>query len=73
MHEGECALETLVGEVGEELGELGRRQHPLVDQRAGGQRGQVGGDVVLELVLDALANDERLAVEVDPGSTLPDR
>ena len=68
VHEGESALETLVGEVGEELGELRRRQHPLVDERARRQRGQVRGDVVVELVLDALAHDERLAVELDPGA-----
>ena len=32
VHQSEGALETLVGEIGEELGELGGRQHPLVHE-----------------------------------------
>ena len=59
------ALEALVGEVGEERRQLRSGQHPLVDERARGQRREVRGDLRLELVLDALAGDEHPAVEVD--------
>ncbi len=67
VHEGEGALEALVGEVGIERRQLRGRQHPLVHERPRRQRWEVGGDLVLELVLDALAHDEGLAVEVDAG------
>ena len=61
------ALDPLVQQVGEELGQLGGGQHPLVDEGAGRQRREVGRDLRLELVLDALAGEVHLAVESQPG------
>jgi hypothetical protein len=65
VHEQQRRLEALVEQVGEELGQLRGGEHALVDERARRQRREVGGDLLLELVLDPLAADERLAVEVD--------
>ena len=72
VHQRERRLDPLVGEVGEELGELRRGEHALVDERAARQRREVdrrrrravdAGD----LVLAALAHHEQLAVELDAG------
>ena len=41
MHEGDGRLDALVGEVGEERQQLSRREHALVDERAGRQRREV--------------------------------
>ncbi len=60
MHQGEAAHQTLVGEVREEPGQLVRRQHPLVGDGPRRERGEVA---LLDLVLGALAQDERQAVE----------
>ena len=72
MHQRERRLDPLVGEVGEELGQLGRGEHALVDERAARQRREV--DVLSvdtrELVLTALADDEQLAVELDAGGAV---
>ena len=65
VHEQQRALDAGIDEVGEELAELRRRQHPLVDDRAGRQRREVRRQVLGQLVLGPLAGDERLAVEVD--------
>ena len=64
VHQRQRRLDALVGQVGEELGELRRGEHALVDERAARQRREVDrlrrrGD----LVLAALAGDEQLAVE----------
>ncbi len=55
-----------VGQVGEERLELPGGEHPLVDQGAAGQ----GGEVHVELALRALAQHEREAVEHDAGGAL---
>ena len=54
-------------QVGEELAELRRGQHALVDERAARQRREVDRLVARDLVLAALADDEQLAVELDAG------
>ncbi len=41
VHQDQRAGEPAVGQVGEERLELGRGEHPLVDERAGRQRGEV--------------------------------
>ena len=61
MHERERGLEPLVDEIGIEVGELSRDEHALVDERASGQRREVRAG----LVFDALAGDERPAIEGD--------
>ena len=50
-----------IGQVRVERLELGRGQHPLVDDGPGGQ----AGEVAVGLVLDPLAQAERPAVQVD--------
>ena len=70
VHEQQGALEALVVQIGEERRELRRRQHPLVDERARRERREVRRQFGVELVLGALAGDERLAVEVDAGGAL---
>ena len=54
-------------EVGEERRELRRGEHALVDERAAAERREVRLLLGGQLVLDALAGDEHLAVEVDAG------
>ena len=63
VDEREARGEPLVAEVRVERLELQRRDHALVDQGAGRQRREVGA----ELALRALAQAERLPVEVDPA------
>ena len=69
VHQRERGLDALVGEVGEELGQLGRGEHALVDEGAARQRREVHLFAVdaRELVLAALAHHEQLAVELDAG------
>ena len=67
VHQCHRTLEALVAEVGEEHLQLRRREHPFVDQRAAAERREVGLLFGGQFVLDALAGDEHLAVEVDPG------
>ncbi len=59
VHEREGRLVALVGEVGEEPGELTGGEHALVDQRAARQRREVDVD----LVLGPLAEAERHPLE----------
>ena len=66
VDEQQRALEPLVVQIREELPELRCRQHPLVDERARRQRREVRGDLRFQLVLDALAHEVHLAVELDP-------
>ena len=73
MHQGERALEPLVTEVGEEHGELRCGQHALVEQRAAAERREVGLLLHRQFVLDALAGNEHLAIEIDAGRTERDR
>ncbi len=66
MHQGQRRLDPLVDQVGEELGELVRREHALVDERATRQRREVGASLVRErpqFVLDALAHDVHAPLE----------
>ena len=74
VHQRQRGLDPLVGEVGEELGELGRGEHALVDEGAARQRREVDHLVagartveLRELVLAALAHHEEQAVELDAG------
>ena len=60
VHEGDAALEALVGEVGEEAPQLMRGEHALVDDRPCRQRGEVDPEAG---VLDALSHDEALPLE----------
>ena len=62
MHQGQRALDALVGQVGEEVGELGGGEHALVDQGAAAERGEVGALLGWKVVFDPLAHDEQLAV-----------
>ena len=60
MHEGQGRLDPLVAQIGEELPELGRGEHALVDDRATRQAREVDAALAsggADLVLDALAND----------------
>jgi hypothetical protein len=66
VHERERGLEALVTQVGEELGELRRGEHSLVDECPAGERREV--DRPLDLVLAPLAQHEQLAVEIDAGA-----
>ncbi len=49
VHQQERRLDPRIGEVGEELAELRRRQHALVDDRSGRQRREVRVELVDEL------------------------
>ena len=60
VHQGQSAVEALVGQVGVELDELVACEHPLVHQGAGRQGRHVGP---VDLVLDPLAHAERHPVE----------
>ena len=55
-------VHPLVAQVDEEGAHLRGRQHPLVDDGAGRQRGEVD---TLHLVLDALAQHERAPLQLD--------
>ncbi len=63
VHEGDLRGEALVVQVREELAELRGGQHALVDQRAGGE----GGEVDAQAVLAPLAHPVGPAVEGDAG------
>ena len=63
VHDRQRRGDPLVGEVGEEVVELVGRQHPLVDQGPRGQRREVD----VGLLLRALAQAERLALQRHPG------
>ena len=74
VHQRQRGLDPLVGEIGEELGELRRGEHALVDEGAARQRREVDHLVagartveLRELVLAALAHHEEHAVELDAG------
>ncbi len=69
MDEADGRCESVVGEIEEEIAELGCGQHPLVDEGATRQGGEVGErlpGVVVELVLDPFAGCVHGAVEIDP-------
>jgi len=68
VHQRKSRFDALVGQVGKARSELGRGEHALVDERARRQRREVRALFGREFVLDALAGDEQLAVEVDSGS-----
>ncbi len=58
------AVEALVAQIREKGLDLGRRQHPLVDDGAGREGRQVDGAV---LVFNPLAQDEGPPLEFQPG------
>ena len=67
VHQRQARLERRVAQVGEELAQLLRRQHPLVDDGAGRQRREVEA---VDGVLDPLAQHEGASLErhrVDAG------
>ncbi len=66
MHQRERALEPLVAEVGIELAQLLGREHALVDDDPHAQRREVG----VGLVLDALAREIDVALELVAGETV---
>ena len=61
VHNRDLRLHARIRQVGEERGELHRGEHALVGDGAGRQRREVDAD----LMLDALADAEGLAVELD--------
>ena len=63
VDDGDAGLHALIGQIGEEGGQLHRGEHALVGDGARGQRGEVDAD----LVLDALADAEGLAVQLHAG------
>ena len=68
MHQGNRRLHALILQVGEELSELRRCEHSLVDQRACRERREVDGLVTISiknLVLNMLASKKRSAVKND--------
>jgi hypothetical protein len=66
VHEGDGRLQPLVAQVGEELLDLARDEHALVDEGAGRQRREVHAVVAhRHLVFDPLAGHEAQPVEVD--------
>ena len=74
VHQRQRGLDPVVGEVGEELGELGRGEHALVDEGAARQRREVDHLVagartveLRELVLAALPHHEEQPVELQAG------
>ncbi len=76
MHQRQRRREALVAEVGEEAAELGGGEHPLVDEGAARQGGEVDDPLAVaagHLVLDALAHAVELAVELDAGGPGRDR
>ncbi len=67
VDQGERRGEAAVGEVREEGLQLAGGQHALVDDGAGGERREVHAG----LALGALAQHERLAVQLDAGASSP--
>ncbi len=69
MDQRQSALEPHVEQVGEELRQLGRGEHALVDDRAGAEAGEVDlvADRLGDLVFDPLAQDIRVAIECEVG------
>ena len=73
VHQHQCALQALVGEVGEELCQLEVGEHPLVDDRPGRERREVDargrrcGALLArpELVLHPLADHVRQSIQDD--------
>ena len=65
VHQRERALHPFVGQVGVERRQLRRGEHALVDDGAAAERREVGALLGRQFVLDPLAGDEQLAVEVD--------
>ena len=63
----QCGLDAIVGQIAEEGAQLRRREHPLVDDRAGRQRREVGVEFLRQLATQALARHVRLAIEFDPA------
>ena len=75
VHERQRRRQAFVSQVGEELGELGRGEHPLVHEGPARQRREVHDRVsrrpaVGDLVLAPLAHQEQLAVERDARRTV---
>ncbi|CAB4897173.1 unannotated protein [freshwater metagenome] len=68
VHQRQGALDALVPQIGEEHRQLRRGEHALVDQGPAGQRREVGALLARQLVFDALARHEHLAIEIDPCS-----
>ena len=68
MDQRQRRVDPLVLQVGEERRQLVGDQHPLVDERACRQAGDVAAFVVepADRVLDPLAQHERAALQVDP-------
>src|SRR5277367_6208214 len=69
MDDAQRALDPRVGQFSVEVGDLRREQQALVDDGARGERRNVEEVAVLDLfagdlVLDALANDVQLALEM---------
>ncbi|EWC63630.1 hypothetical protein UO65_1037 [Actinokineospora spheciospongiae] len=68
VHQRDGGDQPLVGQVGEEGGDLGGGQHSLVDHRARGQRREVGAAALGHaLALHPLAQAERQPVQRHPG------
>ena len=63
----ERRLDARIEQVREELTQLGRGEHALVDHGARRQRHEVGVEFAFQLPSGPLAGDERLAVEFDAG------
>ena len=61
MHNRDSRLHALVKQIREEPGQLHGGEHALVGDGAGGQ----GCEIDADLMLDALADAEGLAVKVD--------
>ncbi len=64
VHESDRGLDALIDDVEEELGELRRGQHPLVDEGAAREAREVHRPS--DLVLDPLAHDEREPFQAHP-------
>ena len=69
MHQRKCRLHTVIGEIGEELLQLWSCQHSLVHKSARRQRREVCAHCSFKFVLNSLANNEQLAIEVNTGCT----
>ncbi|CAB4616763.1 unannotated protein [freshwater metagenome] len=69
MHQCNCRFHALIREVREELLKLWCCEHALVHNRARRQRREIRAHRAREFVLNALACDENLAVEINIGGT----
>ena len=69
MHQCERRLHTVVPQVRIKVTQLWCREHSLVHQRPRREAGEIRAHVSDQLVLDALANDEDLAVKFDSRRT----